>query len=69
MGAGSFPVTPTDAAFAKFPAGTVESFLKDIPQLTKILTYCVVADKVVSAKVVKLNSVSTVKVSLSRCLQ
>jgi uncharacterized surface protein with fasciclin (FAS1) repeats len=30
---------PTDAAFAKLPAGTVEALLADIPALTKILTY------------------------------
>jgi uncharacterized surface protein with fasciclin (FAS1) repeats len=30
---------PTDAAFAKLPAGTVEALLKDTAQLTKILTY------------------------------
>lgn len=30
---------PTDAAFAKLPAGTVEGLLKDIPKLTEILQY------------------------------
>ena len=30
---------PTDGAFAKLPAGTVEALLKDIPKLTSILTY------------------------------
>jgi len=29
---------PTDEAFAKLPAGTVEALLKDIPKLKKILT-------------------------------
>lgn len=44
--AGPGPLTvfaPTDAAFAKLPAGTVESLLNDIPTLSKILTYHVVA--------------------------
>ena len=44
--AGPGPLTvfaPTDAAFAKLPAGTVESLLNDIPALTNILTYHVVA--------------------------
>jgi transforming growth factor-beta-induced protein len=44
--AGPGPLTvfaPTDAAFAKLPAGTVESLLSDIPTLTKILTYHVAA--------------------------
>ena len=30
---------PTDAAFAKLPAGTVDALLKDIPKLTNILKY------------------------------
>lgn len=61
-GAGPFTVfAPTDDAFAKLPEGTVESLLKDIPQLTKILTYHVVADKVMFADAVNLNSVSTVE--------
>ncbi len=34
---------PTDAAFAKLPAGTVEFLLANIDQLTSILTYHVVA--------------------------
>ena len=43
-GAGPFTVfAPTDAAFAKLPAGTVEALLKDIPALTNILVYHVAA--------------------------
>lgn len=39
-GKGPFTVfAPTDAAFAKLPAGTVDSLLKDIPKLTEILKY------------------------------
>ena len=54
--AGPFTVfAPTDEAFAKLPAGTVEALLKDIPKLTAILTYHVVAGKVLAADVVKLN--------------
>lgn len=61
-GPGPFTVfAPTDDAFAKLPEGTVKSLLLDIPQLTKILTYHIVADKVMSADAVKLNSVSTVE--------
>ncbi|WP_310486629.1 fasciclin domain-containing protein [Chamaesiphon sp. VAR_69_metabat_338] len=61
-GAGPFTVfAPTDEAFAKLPAGTVESLLKDIPKLTKILTYHVVAGKVMAADVVKLKSAKTVE--------
>ena len=46
---GPFTVfAPTDEAFAKLPEGTVEGLLADIPTLTKILTYHVVAGKVMS---------------------
>ena len=44
-----------DEAFAQLPAGTVEAPLKDIPALTKILTYHVVAGKVPAATVVTLD--------------
>ena len=55
-GAGPFTVfAPTDEAFAKLPAGTVEALLKDIPKLTSILTYHVVSGKVMAADVVKLD--------------
>ncbi|MBW4566351.1 MAG: fasciclin domain-containing protein, partial [Mojavia pulchra JT2-VF2] len=51
-GEGPFTVfAPTDEAFAKLPEGTVDSLLKDIPQLTKILTYHVVSGKVLAADV------------------
>jgi uncharacterized surface protein with fasciclin (FAS1) repeats len=55
-GAGPFTVfAPTDDAFAKLPAGTVDALLKDIPKLTGILTYHVVGGKVMAADVVKLD--------------
>lgn len=61
-GAGPFTVfAPTDEAFAKLPAGTVDSLLQDIPKLTKILTYHVVPGKVLSTDVVKLTSAKTVE--------
>ena len=61
-GAGPFTVfAPTDEAFAKLPKGTVDSLLKDIPKLTKILTYHVVSGKVMAADVVKLKSATTVE--------
>ena len=62
-GDGPFTVfAPTDEAFAKLPAGTVETLLKpeNKDQLIAILTYHVVAGKVVAADVVKLNSATTV---------
>jgi uncharacterized surface protein with fasciclin (FAS1) repeats len=60
---GPFTVfAPTNAAFAKLPAGTVESLLKpeNKAKLTAILTYHVVAGKVLAADVVKLKSADTV---------
>jgi transforming growth factor-beta-induced protein len=61
-GAGPFTVfAPTDEAFAKLPAGTVDALLKDLPKLKDILTYHVVAGKVMAADVVKLTSAKTVQ--------
>jgi uncharacterized surface protein with fasciclin (FAS1) repeats len=58
-GAGPFTVfAPTDEAFAKLPAGTVESLLHDIPKLTAILTYHVIAGKVMAADVMTLDGQS-----------
>ena len=62
-GAGPFTVfAPTDAAFAKLPAGTVDNLLKpeNRAQLTDILTYHVVPGKVLAADVVKLKEAKTV---------
>lgn len=57
--AGPFTVfAPTDEAFAKLPVGTVEALLADITKLTAILTYHVVAGKVMAADVVGLNGQS-----------
>jgi transforming growth factor-beta-induced protein len=60
-GEGPFTVfAPTDDAFAKLPAGTVEALLKDIPALKDILLYHVVSGKVMAADVVTLESADTV---------
>jgi uncharacterized surface protein with fasciclin (FAS1) repeats len=59
---GPFTVfAPTDDAFAKLPKGTVEGLLKDIPKLTAVLTYHVVAGKVMAADVVKLKTAKTLQ--------
>jgi uncharacterized surface protein with fasciclin (FAS1) repeats len=61
-GDGPFTVfAPTDEAFNKLPAGTVDALLKDIPKLKKILTYHVVSGKVLAADVVKLKTAKTVE--------
>ena len=62
-GPGPFTVfAPTDEAFARLPAGTVESLLKpeNKAKLAGILTYHVVPGKVMAADVVKLTSAKTV---------
>ena len=61
-GKGPFTVfAPTDDAFRKLPAGTLEKLLADKAQLTKVLTYHVVAGKVMAADVVKLTEAKTVE--------
>ncbi|MEM9351780.1 MAG: fasciclin domain-containing protein [Planctomycetota bacterium] len=63
-GDGPFTVfAPTDEAFAKLPAGTVETLLKpeNKGQLVKVLTYHVVPGKVLAADVVKLDAAKTVQ--------
>lgn len=62
-GEGPFTVfAPTDEAFAKLPAGTLEDLLKpeNKDKLVAILTYHVVAGKVKAADVVKLDTATTV---------
>ncbi len=59
-GPGPFTVfAPTDEAFAKLPAGTVEGLLKDIPKLKSILLYHVVPGKMMAEDVVKLKTVKS----------
>jgi len=63
-GPGPFTVfAPTDQAFAKLPAGTLESLLKpeNKDKLRAILTYHVVAGEVDAMEVAKLTSVKTVE--------
>ena len=60
-GPGPFTVfAPTDEAFAKIPKATLDGLLKDKAALTKVLTYHVVAGKVM-AKDVKPGMVKTVQ--------
>ena len=61
---GPFTVfAPTDAAFGKLPAGTVEELLKpeNRDQLVAILTYHVVSGRVPASEVVSLSKASTVQ--------
>jgi uncharacterized surface protein with fasciclin (FAS1) repeats len=54
---------PTDEAFAKLPAGTVEGLLlpENKAKLAAVLTYHVVAGKHLAADVVKLSSAPTLQ--------
>lgn len=61
-GEGPFTVfAPTDDAFAALPEGTVDGLLADVPALTDVLTYHVVAGKVLAADVVGLDSATTLQ--------
>ena len=62
-GEGPFTVfAPTDEAFAKLPAGTVEDLLKpeNKEKLTAVLTYHVVAGKAMAKDVAGMDSAKTV---------
>jgi uncharacterized surface protein with fasciclin (FAS1) repeats len=62
-GKGPFTVfAPTDEAFAKLPAGTLDELLKpeNKAKLTAILTYHVVPGKVLASQVVNLQSAKTI---------
>lgn len=59
---GPFTVfAPTDEAFAKLPAGTVEALLADPDKLTTILLYHVVSGEVTADQVIKLTQATTVE--------
>lgn len=59
---GPFTVfAPTDDAFAKLPPGTIQTLVQNIPQLTRILTYHVVAGKLMKADLEKLGVVTSIE--------
>ena len=61
-GPGPFTVfAPTDEAFAKLPAGTLDGLLKDKAKLSAVLTYHVVAGRVRAADVAGLTEAKTVE--------
>jgi len=60
-GEGPFTVfAPTDDAFAKIPAETLEALVNNKDKLTAVLTYHVVPAKVMASDVVKMKSAKTV---------
>jgi uncharacterized surface protein with fasciclin (FAS1) repeats len=61
-GKGPFTVfAPTDEAFAKIPKADLDALIADKAKLTKVLTYHVVAGKVMASDVMKLNDAKTVE--------
>jgi uncharacterized surface protein with fasciclin (FAS1) repeats len=61
-GTGPFTVfAPTDEAFAKLPPGALDALLKDKAKLQAVLTYHVVAGKVMAADVAGIKSAKTVQ--------
>ena len=61
-GTGPFTVfAPTDTAFEALPAGVLQGLLDDTAELTKVLTYHVVPQRVTAAEVAALQSATTVQ--------
>ncbi|WNZ24590.1 fasciclin domain-containing protein [Leptolyngbya sp. NK1-12] len=59
---GPFTVfAPNDEAFAKLPPGTVTTLVQNIPQLTRILTFHVVAGKLMKEDLAKLGTVTSIE--------
>jgi len=62
QGPGPFTVfAPTDEAFAKLPAGTLESLIANPEKLKEILLYHVVSGKVMAEDVVNLKTARTLQ--------
>ena len=61
-GPGPFTVfAPNDEAFAKLPAGTVQTLVQNVPQLARILTFHVVPGKWMKADLEKVDSVVSIE--------
>ncbi|MBE9012059.1 fasciclin domain-containing protein [Pseudanabaenaceae cyanobacterium LEGE 13415] len=59
---GPFTVfAPNDDAFAKLPPGTITTLVQNIPQLSRILTFHVVAGKYMKADLEKLESLPSLE--------
>lgn len=52
---------PDDEAFSKLPPGTVDDLLRDIPKLTAVLMYHIVAGKLTIDEISKMDSVKTLQ--------
>jgi uncharacterized surface protein with fasciclin (FAS1) repeats len=59
---GPFTVfAPNDAAFAKLPPGTVQTLVQNPPQLARILTFHVVADRLKQADLADVTSLTSIE--------
>ncbi len=59
---GPFTVfAPNDDAFAKLPAGTIQTLVQNIPQLTRILKFHVVPGRLTKAELAALGVVTSVE--------
>lgn len=59
---GPFTVfAPNEAAFAKLPQGTLAGLLQDAPKLKQLLSYHVIAGKLMAADVMKLPNAKTIQ--------
>ena len=59
---GPFTVfAPHDDAFAKLPAGTIQTLVQNIPQLSRILTFHVVLGKLTQADLAQMKQVSSIE--------
>lgn len=59
---GPFTVfAPNDDAFAKLPPGTVTTLVQNIPQLTRILTFHVVAGRFTKEDLIQLGTVTSIE--------
>jgi uncharacterized surface protein with fasciclin (FAS1) repeats len=62
QGEGPFTVfAPTDEAFARLPAGTVEALIANPERLRQVLTYHVVPGRVMAAQVAGMDRANTVQ--------
>ncbi len=52
---------PDDQAFAKLPSTTIEALLKDLPKLTAVLLYHIVAGKLTIDEIGKMDTAKTIQ--------
>ena len=55
---------PTDDAFSKLPSGAMGTLLDNPPELTNLLAYHIIADRIPSNDISRLNSTKTVEGSI-----